>query len=161
MNSKIFVIGMAKSSLSLKNAGVSKNLELDVLRVIVCIQQLIMQGKSAIGYLLVYDEKIKNRIENKWLIKYGFKNRELIKILTFSGLPNEIIERIKSEKANNASFQNSVADISKKITEKILEEKILLDFPDKEYKLIIADKDAITMDINWDFKGIFEKKGSP
>ena len=64
----LHIIGMAKSSLNLIG-GKLKNLELDYLRLIYASQNCESSDK-VIAYLLVWDEKIKKVIEEKWNKKY-------------------------------------------------------------------------------------------
>jgi hypothetical protein len=60
---------MAKRHLDLKGAKGPK-LELDFLRLVYAVKELRRTGADAQGYLLVADEKIKQRVENKWRDKY-------------------------------------------------------------------------------------------
>src|SRR5690554_2626410 len=119
MKDKIIVIGMAKSSLGMRTAGVRRNLELDVLRMI----YFINTGENIQGFLLVYNDEIKNLV-SKWLKKYHFNKISEFTVFTFSNAPKEILDKIIKEKQNNSSFKNSKADISKKYTEQLLTNKI-------------------------------------
>lgn len=152
---------MAKSSLQLKTAGVRRNLELDVLRMIYCLNQLKSVGQDAKGYILVFNDEIKDTIENLWLTKYNFNDRQSIEVLTFSELPKEIIKKIRKEKADNSSFKNSNANYSKEATELFLKKKIQADYNKKEYTPLTKDNDKFTIKINWDYYEILEKKTSP
>jgi hypothetical protein len=160
MGQKIYVLGMAKSSLQLKTAGVRRNLELDVLRMIYCLKQLQIGGQSAKGYILVFNADIKRTIEELWLTKYNFSDHQKLEVLTFSELPKEIIEKIKKEKADNSSFANSNANYSKDKTEEFLKAKIESDFNINEYKMLTKDNDNFVIKINWDYYEILEKKSS-
>lgn len=62
-------LGMAKRHLDLKGAKGPK-LELDFLRLVYAVKELRRTSADAQGYLLVADEKIKRRVDNKWREKY-------------------------------------------------------------------------------------------
>lgn len=161
MSQQIFVLGMAKSSLNLKTAGVRRNLELDVLRMIYCLNHLNNNGHIAKGYLLVYNNEIKNTIETKWFPKYDFNNLNIIKILTFSVLPSDVIQNIKKEKADNSSFKSSNANYSKETTEAFLKANIEEDYKKEDFRFITKEIDNFPSGINWDYYKIFENKKSP
>ena len=152
---KIYIIGMAKSSLSLKG-GCVRNLELDVLRILNCIEKATEQDKNIIGYMLVYDDAVKQRIE-KWLPNYNFAYRDKLKIETFKGkFSKDKIEIIFAEKAENAKWANSVANKSKKLTEDLLKKIICDDMHNLGFEI---DNEQIELPINiqWDFCGIFKQ----
>jgi hypothetical protein len=161
MTQKVFVLGMAKSSLKLKTAGVRRNLELDVLRMIYCLNHLNSDGHIAKGYILVHNNEIKDTIENKWFTKYDFNNINIIKILTFSELPPDTIQKMKNEKADNSSFKNSSANYSKKITEALLKTKIEEDYNKQDFSFTTKDINNFPSGINWDYYEILENKKSP
>lgn len=152
MKEKVIAIGMAKSSLKMKTAGVRRNLELDVLRII----YFINTGENIQGFLLVYNQEIKN-IVIKWLKKYHFDKVNKFTIFTFSDAPKETLDEMIKEKQNNSSFKNSKADISKKYTEKLLTSKIENEFDIKGFKKVDTLKPIILSGINWDYYEIYEK----
>ena len=125
---KAYVVGMAKSTLQL-NAGQRRNLELDVLRLIHFINMFQNKEIKVYGFMLVYNEAIKNLITKKWLPKYNFESLNF-EVLTFENetdfLENKI--GILNEKNNNSTFSNSNAKLSKQIVENILANKIELKF---------------------------------
>lgn len=155
MKEKVIVIGMAKSSLYLKTAGVRRNLELDVLRMI----YFINTGENIKGFLLVYNEKIKNLVI-KWLKKYHFDKIDRFTIFTFSDTPTEKLNEMMKEKQDNASFKNSIADFSKKYTEELLTNKIDNEFESRGFKKSNVSETTILNGINWDYYEVFELSGS-
>ncbi|HUH25098.1 MAG TPA: hypothetical protein VLY87_00585 [Flavobacterium sp.] len=152
MKEKIIVIGMAKSSLEIRTAGVRRNLELDVLRMI----YFINAGENIEGFLLVYNEEIKNLV-SKWLKKYHFNKMSKFTVFTFSNAPKEKLDEIIKEKQNNSSFKNSKADISKKYTEELLTNKIDNEFETQKFKKVDELEMTLLAGINWDYFKIFEK----
>lgn len=128
---KTLVFGMAKSSLDIDKAGKSKSLELDVLRMIRLIEKYTTKDVRIIGFILVYDEDIMDRII-KWFNKYEYNNLGIngntrITILTFKEeLTAEQRQSISEEKEKNAttSMENGNATVSEQITEEILKCKI-------------------------------------
>lgn len=152
MKERIIAIGMAKSSLKLKTAGVRKNLELDVLRMI----YFINKGENIHGFLLVYNDEIKNLVI-KWLKKYHFNEVNKFTIFTFSDIPTEKLNEMMKEKEDNASFKNSKADFSKEYTEKLLINKINNEIESQGFKKCNILETTILNKINWDFYEVFEK----
>ncbi|MDY0088777.1 MAG: hypothetical protein RBR78_00255 [Flavobacteriaceae bacterium] len=152
MKERIIAIGMAKSSLKLKTAGVRKNLELDVLRMI----YFINNGENIHGFLLVYNDEIKNLVI-KWLKKYDFDKIDRFTIFTFSDTPTEKLNEMMKEKQDNASFKNSKADFSKEYTEKLLTDKVDNEFESRGFKKSNVSETTILNGINWDFYEVFEK----
>ena len=148
---------MAKSSLTLKQGGISRSVELDVLRIIYCIEKFSQEKKQAKGFLLVYNNEMKNRIEKIWLSKYKISNPTNIEIITFDDKLTASEKRIiKKEKEGNSKFNSSSASKSAEITERILKEQILLRYDN----LTQLDNHNSPIDINWDFYGTGEQKGS-
>lgn len=150
---KTYILGMAKSSMTLKQGGISRSIELDVLRIIYCIEKFNQEKKQAKGFLLVYNDEMKNRIENNWLTKYKTSNPDNIEIITFEHKLTTNEERIiKKEKVGNSKFNSSSATKSAEITERILKEQIKLRYKN----LTELDKHTAPIDINWDFYGTGE-----
>lgn len=161
MSNLIYVFGMAKSSLELGTAGVRKNLELDVLRILYFINQLSEIGIKTKSFILVHDEKICTTIKNKWFIKYKFKHIDKIELLTFSHFDKEILAKITSEKKENKNFKNSKADFSGGMTEKYLISEIEKIYDNKKYNKVTTQHDNHINGIKWDYFEIFDEKGSP
>lgn len=153
MKDRTIVIGMAKSSLKMKTAGVRRNLELDVLRII----YFINAGENIQGFLLVYNDEIKSLVE-KWLKKYHFIEVSKFTIFTFSDVSKEKLDEIIKEKENNSSFKNSKADISKKCTEDLLINRIDKKFEAQGFKKVNKSGPIIYDGINWDYYEIFESE---
>ena len=149
----MIIIGMAKSSLDLNSAGPNRNLELDVLRVIYTLNKL-SSSFDVRGYILVFSDEIKNRIENVWFEKYDFKNKEKVKILTCEGnLSDEELKVIKNEKDDNSTFKNSSAKSRKEITENLLKKLIETEFPEDIYVTQDFDNElsSLLSKIQWDY----------
>lgn len=162
MSNLIYVFGMAKSSLELGTAGVRKNLELDVLRILYFINQLSEIGIKTKSFILVHDEKICTTIKEKWFLKYKFKHIDKIELLTFSHFDKEVLAKIAFEKKENKNFKNSKADFSGGITEKYLTSEIEKIYYNKKYNKVTTQHDNhIINGIKWDYFEIFEEKGSP
>lgn len=152
---------MAKTLLHLNSPGSVRNLELDVLRTIMCIEKMTFSNQNVQGYILIYDYDIKNRIENLWLPKYSFECRDRLKVETFiDKLPDDVLEKIKEEKGRNSTGTDRSADYSKKVTEELLNNIILQNLTFNDYTLASKDKKDFPIIIDWDFYGRFEKKGS-
>lgn len=146
---KKYIIGMAKSTLKL-NGGQRRNLELDVLRLIHFINMFENKEIKIYGYMIVYNQAIKNLIVNKWLPKYNFKSLNF-EVLTFENemayLENQT--EIFNEKKNNSTFTDSNSRFSKEIVENILINKIEIKFgTDKLQNLEMSEIKRI----NWDFQ---------
>lgn len=148
---KIFVYGMAKSSIKLNTSGPRRNLELDVLRLLFYLEKHRLQNEEAYAYILVYDNEKENLIY-KWLDKYGFIDEKRFKIKLFKNRITEVNElEIKNEKENNKNFTNSTAQISQDITEKILKNII-----DKDFEKYNLSNDQPKQSISWDYFKIFD-----
>lgn len=161
MGDTLFCIGMAKTLLHLNSPGSVRNLELDVLRTIMCIEKMTFNNQNVQGYILIYDNNIKNRIENLWLPKYSFQCRDRLKIETFiDKLSDDIIEKIIVEKDTNSKGTNRSADYSKKVTEELLNKIILSELTSNCFGLVSKQKNDFPVCVDWDFYGRFERKGS-
>lgn len=147
----MYVLGMAKSSLKL-NGGQRRNLELDVLRLIHFISTFENKEIKIYGFMLVYNDAIKNLIINEWLPKYNFESLNF-EVLTFENetvfLENKF--RILSEKKDNSTFNNSNAKLSEQIVESILSNKIQAKFG--YYNLHDFQRSDIQR-IKWDFQKV-------
>lgn len=144
---------MAKSSMTLKQGGISRSIELDVLRIIYCIEKFTQDKKQAKGFLLVCNDEMKSRIENKWLTKYKISNPDSLEVITFwDKLTTSEKRTIEKEKDGNSKFNSSSATKSAEITERILKEQIKIRYKN----LTELDKHKAPIDINWDFYGIGE-----
>jgi hypothetical protein len=161
MGDTLFCIGMAKTLLHLNSPGSVRNLELDVLRTIMCIEKMTFKNQNVQGYILIYDNDIKKRIENLWLPKYSFECRERLIIETFiDKLPIDVLDKIRVEKGRNSEGTDRSADYSKTLTEELLNNIILSNLTSNGYKLLGKDKKDFLVNVDWDFYGRFEKKGS-
>ncbi len=144
---------MAKSSKTLKQGGISRSIELDVLRIIYCIEKFTQDKKQVKGFLLVCNDEMKNRVENNWLTKYKISKPDSIEVITFwDKLTTSEKRTIEKEKDGNSKFNSSSATKSAKITERILKEQIKLRYKN----LTELDKHTAPIDINWDFYGTGE-----
>lgn len=144
---------MAKSSMTLNQGGISRSIELDFLRIIYCIEKFKQERKQVKGFLLVYNEEMKNRIVNNWFKKYKISNSDNIEVITFEDkLTSSEKLIIKKEKEGNSKFNNSSATKSAEITERILKEQIKLHY--KNLKEL--DKQTAPINIKWDFFGTGE-----
>ena len=148
---KKYIIGMAKSTLKLKS-GQSRNLELDVLRLIHFMNMFENKEIEVYGFMLVHNDTIKNLIIKNWLPKYNFNNPNF-EVLTFEN-ENEFIDnklKILIDKSNNSNFSNSNAKFSEEIIENVLANKI-------EFKFGIGNLyDFHQSEINgikWDFQKV-------
>ena len=150
----LHIIGMAKSSLNLIG-GKLKNLELDYLRLIYASQQCKSSDK-VIAYLLVWDEKIKKVIEDKWNKKYKVEEGKIF-VFCFETENAEINKKVQEEKERNKKVITanskilSEAAYSKKLLEDYLKFSIELRLKNinkykKEEKL---EKSLI--DVSWDY----------
>lgn len=161
MNETLYCIGMAKTPLDLNSPGPTRNLELDVLRTIMCIEKMTFRNQNVQGFILIYDNNIKDRIENLWLPKYSFGYRDRLIIETFiDKLPEDVLDKIRAEKDRNSKGTDRSADYSKTITEELLNNIILSKLTSNGYKLWGKDKNDFPVNVDWDFYGQFEKKGS-
>lgn len=151
----MYVLGMAKSSLDLKKPGSSRNLELDVLRLIHFINLFANKEIKVFGVMMVHNKEIKNRIMNVWLPKYSFTNIDYFKVLTFENdaLFLEKKEDILLEKKYNSTFLKSNATKSKNIIEKILTSRLENLFkPENLNEIDISDFKGIS----WDFDKLYK-----
>ena len=143
---------MAKSTLQFK-AGQRRNLELDVLRLIYFVNMFEKEKTKIFGFMIVYNEEIKNLIMSVWLQKYNFKNINF-EVLTFENEKDFIDNKVEIliEKKNNSNFNNSNSDFSKEIVENILANKIKMKFGnDNLHDFQLSEINGI----QWDFKKIF------
>lgn len=148
----MYILGMAKSTLQFK-AGQRRNLELDVLRLIYFVNMFEKEKTKIFGFMIVYNEEIKNLIINKWFKKYNFKNINF-EVLTFENEKDFIDNKVEIliEKKNNSNFNNSNSDFSKEIVENILANKIKMKFGnDNLHDFQLSEINGI----QWDFKKIF------
>jgi hypothetical protein len=153
-NRKLYIVGMAKSSLNLKG-GKLRNLELDYLRLIQASQNCKYPNKI-IPYLLVWNEKIKKVIENKWNKKYKVGDGKIF-IFTFDEKDSAVNKSILQEKENNKkgitenSKELSGASYSKETLENYLKNLIESRLKDiNTYKKKEKSKKEL-IDINWDY----------
>lgn len=155
MNEDLYILGMAKSSLNITKAGTSRNLELDVLRLINFVNLFSDKEIKVYGVMMVYNKEIKDRILNVWLPKYSFTNFDYFKILTFESDEYflEKKEEIVLEKKNNSTFLNSGAPMGEKIIEQILTNKLENCFKvENLHRIEITDFNGI----RWDFNKLFK-----
>lgn len=161
MTETLFCIGMAKTLLHLNSPGSVRNLELDVLRTVSCIEKMTFNKQAVQGFILIYDNNIKKRIENLWLPKYSFECCDKLNIVTFEDkLSYDVLEIIKAEKARNSIGTDRSANYSKTVTEELLNSIIFQDLTSNGYRLANQDKKDFPINVDWDFYGRFEKKGS-
>lgn len=146
LNKKLFVYGMAKSSLLLKTSGPKRNLELDILRLIHIYNYHKNRNEEVVCYILVFNNNIKNLIY-RWLDKYDF-TRDNLKILLFEN--NIYMQEIEEEKNRNSTFIDSSAKVSQKITE-----DILINTLDTIYKNFSLNDKFETTKINWDYFKVY------
>jgi len=146
---KYHILGMTKSCLSIKKAGTSRNLELDLLRLIYSIEKF--PNENILAFILVYNKEIADRIE-LWKKKYDFDKGEKLHILLFDDLPAETIIKIAEEKKSNSNFNNSNSNFGKVTIEEDLEKKVIKYLKNKfQYKSITKDRKQFQIDIIWDF----------
>lgn len=155
MKEDLYVLGMVKSSMQFNTSGPRRNLELDVLRLIHFVNLFANKEVKVFAVMLVYNEKIKNLICNRWFKKYCFENTDYFKVMTYENNEHYLIKKTKIliEKKNNSTFNVSSAILSKKITEKILKNEI-----EKKFKAENLHKIEETeiLGVDWDFKKLFK-----
>ena len=118
----LHIIGMAKSSLNLIG-GKLKNLELDYLRLIYASQNCESSDK-VIAYLLVWDEKIKKVIEEKWNKKYKVEEGKIF-VFCFKTENAKINKKVQEEKERN---KKGITANSKILSEAVYSKKLLEDY---------------------------------
>lgn len=154
MRENLYVLGSAKSNLNLKSPGPTRNLELDVLRLIYFINHFADKEIKVFGVMLVYNEEIKKRILDVWLPKYSFNKFDYFKVITFENEPHFLIneKEILFEKQNNSNFNKSEANLSKEVTEQILTNELNSYFKiENLHKIDISDFNGL----RWDFYKLF------
>ena len=155
MNEDLYILGMAKSSLDISKAGTSRNLELDVLRLINFVNLFSDKEIKVYGVMMVHNKEIEDRILNVWLPKYSFTNFDYFKILTFESDKCflEKKEVLVLEKKNNSAFLNSCAPMGKNIIEQILTTELENYFKvENLHRIEITDFNGI----RWDFSKLFK-----
>ena len=155
MNEDLYILGMAKSSLDISKAGTSRNLELDVLRLINFVNLFSDKEIKVYGVMMVHNKEIEDRILNVWLPKYSFTNFDYFKILTFESDKCflEKKEVLVLEKKNNSAFLNSCAPMGKNIIEQILTTELENYFKvENLHRIEITDFNGI----RWDFNKLFK-----
>lgn len=161
---RTYVFGMAKSSFDLSGAKRQK-LELDVLRIIYAVQFYKYKKDNAIGYVLVYNDTVKNTVV-EWINKKYNSSTDVIKVLSFSNCNNNVRSKIEKEKLNNklgisnTIKKDSSGQYSMKITEDYLREEIIRDnnlVKEIKEKDFFSLKKEFPKNIKWDFYGIIEK----
>ena len=155
MNEDVYILGMAKSSLKFNTSGPRRNLELDVLRLIHFVNLYADQKIKVFAFMLVHNEDIRRLIFEKWFVKYKFTNIDYFNIITFENdvyfLNNKV--DILIEKKNNSTFNNSVAVLSEKVVEKILNSEIEKYFYTNDFHEIELKEFC---GISWDFVKLFK-----
>jgi hypothetical protein len=160
-----YIFGMAKSSFNLKGAKRQK-LELDVLRLIYVINSFKRKkDKTAIGYVVVYNDEIRETIYS-WLKKYNADNLN-IEIFAFEASKKEETDLISLEKQSNkigitkSSKKDSFGNLSMDITETYLADKIHKKYP-KAIKVEEIDffelLGKFPYTIKWDYYGVINEK---
>jgi len=151
---KYHILGMAKSCLSIEKAGTSRNLELDILRLIYSIDK--SQSDNVLAFILIYNKTIADRID-LWKNKYAFEKSDKLHVLCFDDLSPSTIIQIAEEKKANSNFSNSNSDFGKKTIEDELEKKVNKYLKDNfQYKSLSKDKKNFPVGINWDFYELIE-----
>ncbi|KAB1064768.1 hypothetical protein [Salibacter halophilus] len=158
-NDYIHILGMAKSCIDLKGAKAQK-VELDLLRILYAIEKL---DEKTYGCLIVYDDKIKERVHT-WIKKYQFDKNNHFEVITLSKKSDKDKLALQDEKKLNSSanLRHAIEAIPKenasgKIGEKLFEEA-LEKYIKEEFKIGEINKSNPPFGIKWDF---YHKKETP
>jgi hypothetical protein len=151
------ILGMTKSHLDLKGARSSK-LELDYLRLIYAVKEIMKRGDSAQGYLVVLTPQILDRVK-VWEHKY--QGKEYVEVMTIS-LTSRVKHKLKQEKASNLagmvagatgneSGGRSSANFGRETGENALRRIIMKSEPNVQQ---VRDEKRFPFGIRWDFYGV-------
>jgi hypothetical protein len=154
------IFGMAKSCLNVKGAKLQK-IELDFLRLLYFVEKFEVQGDSAVGYLLVYDEAIKKTVKNWFIDKYKNDGDKII-VKTISEVKpiwetkESDINLLESEKQRNSEANTSHIKLQPKEKAsgefgKVLFEEALSEYLINEYKIKESNFSKKQFGIDWDF----------
>ena len=161
---KRHILGMAKSHTNLQQAGQSRSLELDFLRLAYCVMRLRDMGDSAIGYLVVMTAGIAKTLSG-WIDKYD--TGDSVKILT-APLSAEQVRKLAEEKDRNALgmadgfrgksvYGRSDASYGRRLGEEALRESIQHQESDAQE---VTNRALFPFGIRWDFYSVSEGRVS-
>jgi hypothetical protein len=151
------ILGMAKSSLTLKGAKASK-LELDFFKLAFAVSVLRTSGEQAIGYLQVLAAPVRDRAIG-WTVKYS--TGDAVTVLYVSPTKTELAH-LAAEKARNAlgliSLPDaehadktlSLASSGEEFGESALVREVIARHPSV---VRITDPQRFPQRIDWDFYG--------